>query len=184
MRTAEEMAQYCQDNNTGSSVSKKWRLKHFKVVEEQLGDEEEVTGCFMGLHNYKSLSKHDGNYAYAVTPKRIIAGQKKVIGNNVSIIQRKNLNDVQKSTGALMGIITLDTFKEKIKVQVDKNQAESIHKLVLHSLFEDDETSSTAVINNQSDKSVAEELKEFKELLDMEIITQEDFDKKKAELLG
>lgn len=33
-------------------------------------------------------------------------------------------------------------------------------------------------------KSVAEELKEYKELLDMDIITQEEFDAKKKEILG
>ncbi len=38
--------------------------------------------------------------------------------------------------------------------------------------------------NNISSLSVADELKKFKELLDMGIITQEEFDKKKKDLLG
>ncbi len=38
--------------------------------------------------------------------------------------------------------------------------------------------------NNISSFSVADELKKFKELLDMGIITQEEFDKKKKDLLG
>lgn len=40
----------------------------------------------------------------------------------------------------------------------------------------------TTIVNTE--KSVAEQIKEYKELLDMEIITQEEFDKKKAELLN
>lgn len=40
------------------------------------------------------------------------------------------------------------------------------------------------VVNNISEKSVAEQIKEFKELLDLDIITQEEFDKKKLELLS
>lgn len=40
------------------------------------------------------------------------------------------------------------------------------------------------VINNITEKSVAEQIMEFKELLDLEIITEEEFDKKKQELLN
>jgi predicted Zn-dependent peptidase len=40
----------------------------------------------------------------------------------------------------------------------------------------------TTVIQNTF--SVADEIKKFKELLDMDIITQEEFDAKKKELLG
>ena len=39
-------------------------------------------------------------------------------------------------------------------------------------------------INSQSNISVADELKKFKELLDMGVISQEEFDAQKAKLLG
>ena len=45
------------------------------------------------------------------------------------------------------------------------------------------ENSETQVVNN-NEKSPVEQLKEMKELLDMGIVTEEEFDKKKKELLG
>lgn len=183
MKTAEEMSTYCKENNTGSGFSKKQRAKHFKVVEAQLQSDETVLGCFCGIHNYKSMSEHSYNYAYAITDKRIILGQKKVVGDNVHIISRKHINDVSKSTGVMFGIIKFDTFKETFNVRVDKKETDSIHNLLVHRLFED-EDNNTTVINNPVEKSPVEQLKEYKELLDMEVITQEEFDKKKSELLG
>lgn len=44
--------------------------------------------------------------------------------------------------------------------------------------------SSTTVVNTPAEKSPFEKIKELKELLDMEIITQEEFDVKKKELLN
>lgn len=41
----------------------------------------------------------------------------------------------------------------------------------------------TTIINTTTEKSIPEQIKEFKELLDMEIITQEEFELKKKELL-
>lgn len=49
-------------------------------------------------------------------------------------------------------------------------------------LFADND--STTIINTPSEKTIPEQLKEYKELLVMEIITQEEFDTKKKELLG
>ena len=40
------------------------------------------------------------------------------------------------------------------------------------------------IINNIQEKSSADELKKFKDLLDSGIITQEEFDEKKKQLLG
>lgn len=183
MRTASEMVKYCDEKKTGTGFTKKQRMKHFKIVENQLQDNEEVLGCFMGLHNYISMTKHDSNYGYAITNKRIIAGQKKVIGENVVIISKNNINDVKMSTGALMGIITFDTIKEKFNVQVTKEETRNIYELLVHQLFEEKETESVT-INNAATPSIAEQLKEFKELLDLEIITQDEFNNKKKELLG
>ncbi|EDP68454.1 hypothetical protein CAT7_07623 [Carnobacterium sp. AT7] len=43
---------------------------------------------------------------------------------------------------------------------------------------------STTIVNAHSGKSAAEQVKELKELLDMDIITKDEFDRKKNELLN
>lgn len=175
MKTAKEMAEFCIKNGTGSGMSKRWSSMDFSVVERQLGEDETVLFAFVGLYNYISASKHDGNFAIAITNKRIIAGQKKGFGENVRTIQRKNINDISKSTNVFRGILTIGTLRETLNVATNKGEINKIYEGVNEVIFEDEIKS--------SDNGVAT-LKEYKELLDMDIITQEEFDKKKHEILG
>lgn len=46
------------------------------------------------------------------------------------------------------------------------------------------ETTNTTIVNAPVEKTSVEQVKELKELLDMDIITQEEFDRKKNELLN
>ncbi len=182
MRTAEEMANFCIENGTGSGMTKKWTTKHFGVVENQLNDNEEVLFAFVGLYNYISATNHQNNFAIAITNSRIIAGQKKMLGENVNTISRKHLNDISKSTGFVMGILSVDTFKETFNIATNKKEINTIYEGINQILFEEDVQ--PIVTNNQETKSPVEQLKEYKELLDMEIITQEEFESKKKELLS
>lgn len=184
MRTAEEMVKFVEEHGLGKGMTKKWRLKHFKVAAEQLNEDEEALACFIGMHNYVSATKHDNYYAYVITRDRFIIAQKKLVGENLKIVTRKHLNDVSKSTGVVWGILTFDTFKEKFNVAVDKGTINKVYALVNKTLFEAEPEEQGLVINNHGEKSVAGQLKEFKELLDMEVISQEEFNAKKAELLG
>lgn len=181
MKTAEEMINYIDEHKLGKGRSKRWRKKHFKVAADQLNPNEEALVAFIGLHNYISPTKHNNYYAYIVTNDRFIMAQKKAMGENVQIVSRKHLNDVHKSTGMMWGKLTFDTFKEEFNVGVDKATINNIYNKVVSILFNNEEN--TKEDKSSSSKSVAQELKEFKELLDLEIITQEEFDKKKDELL-
>lgn len=126
MRKAEEMYNYCVQNDFGQGLSKKWGIKHFGVIEKNLLPDEKVLMAFIGLHNYESMTKHDSNYAYAITNKRVLMGQKKVIGENLKVVLLKDLNDVTTSTGLVAGTITFDTIKETFNVMVGKKQASNI----------------------------------------------------------
>lgn len=180
MRTAEEMAEFCLQNNTGSGTSRSWTLKHFATIEKQLQNDEEVLFAFVGLHNYQSLTVHNHNFAYALTNKRFIMGQKKMMGENIQIVLRKNLNDVTKSTGMLTGILTFDTIKETFNVRSNKDEINSIYDAITEILFSTHEPTQMPM---QDNKDKFAELKKYKELLDLGIIDQAEFDAKKIELL-
>ena len=92
------------------------------------------------------------------------------------------MNDVTMTTGVLMGIITIDTIKEKFNVAVNKKVAESINNTIHDVLFSLKQQKRN-VAQERPASSVADELLKFKNLLDMGVITQEEFDKKKRELL-
>lgn len=186
MRTAEEMAQFCDENNTGAGFNKKWRLKHFKVVEQQLKDDEDVLVCFIGLKNFVDIANHDENWAYAITNKRIIIGQKGLIGEKVDVISLRDLNDISFRKGLVFGVLIIDTIKEVFNVGLNKNSATAIHELVTNALMdlkEEMHQSSQPVQQVKADDPY-EEVKKLKGLLDMGIITEEEFELKKKNILG
>lgn len=181
MRTAEEMYDYCKKNDYGQGVNKKWDIKHFTLIQDSLAPDEEVLMCFVGIHNYVSATKHDGNYAYAITNKRIIMAQKKVIGENIQSIAFNNLNDITLSAGLLMGVIVIDTVKEVFNVCVNIKQARKINEQI-HNLLIDLQNRKTSP--TQAQVSEADELLKFKNLLDAGAISEDEYNMKKKQILG
>ena len=104
------------------------------------------------------------------------------MGENVKTITRRNLNDISKTTGMIWGILTIDTIKEKLNIATNKSEIDAIYNGVNKILFQDEIIISKTTTNTTT-KSPIEELKEYKELLDLDIITQEELDKKKQEVL-
>lgn len=181
MRTGEEMYQYCVDSKFGEGTSKKWGIKHFSVIEKTLSPDEEVKMCFIGLHNYVSMSKTDGNFAYAITNKRIIMAQQKWMGQHIKSVEFDRLNDITLQTGMALGILTIDTMKEKFNVALNKRIATNINNKIQEILGSLRQQKNAPTIIQAT--SSADEILKYKNLLDMGIITQAEFDDKKVQLL-
>ena len=144
--------------------------------------EEYILLPFMGLHNYVSSGNHDKNFAYAMTNKRILMAQKKMVGETIQTVLWKNVNDITFSSGLMFGIVTIDTIKETFNVSMDKTSAKKAYNRI-HEVFENIKSSA------KPDSSALpidpyESIKKLKELLDLNIISQEEFDIEKKELLG
>ena len=75
----------------------------------------------------------------------------------------------------------LDTYKEIITFGIPKSRADHYINKVSEIVYQLKQKNNKQINNNTS---VADELLKFKQLLDMNVITQEEFDKKKKELLG
>ena len=87
------------------------------------------------------------------------------------------------ATGRLNGI-AVATSSGRIVFNLIKNRDE-IHKAVSELLIHrQSKPAVTAAKEEPTFQSTADELKKLKELLDMDIITQEEFDAKKKQLLG
>lgn len=192
MHTAEEMYNYCIAHKFGGGVgvTKSWALKHFGVLEENLMRNEVVYMTFIGLHNYKSLSKNDGNYAYAITNKRIMMGQHLALGRkNFQTVKLENINDVTLASGLMAGKLTIDTYKEEFNVELVKDQAENINSLI-HIVIDKIKSDNNKSVTQEMPKiespapSAADELLKYKSLLDAGAINQEEYDAKKKQLLG
>jgi len=140
LQTAEEMYKYCADNKLGTGTTKGWAIKHFQLLMDNLKAGEQIYCVFIGLHNYKSMSKHDNNYDYALTNKRIIMAQHKLLGANVQSVNLENINDITLSktgiAGMGIGTVCIDTLKETFNVGVNVSFASNIYNCVHDALDE------------------------------------------------
>lgn len=184
MKTADEMLEFMKLHKLGSGVISANEKRHFKVLEKQLKPNEDIDVCFMGLHNFKSMSNHNGYWAYGLTKEKIIMTQNRVIGEHVLVVSLRNINDVFMKTGIVWGILTIDTRDEVFNIAIDKNSIRNIHEMVTDKLFEYTENLRKNVVDGSSPtNSAADELIKWKSLLDQGIITEEEFERKKFEIL-
>lgn len=182
--TAEDMYMYAKNNGYGSGLTANWGIKHFKIIENNLLSEEDVLMTFIGLHNYISSTKHDNNFAYAITNKRILMAQKKAIGETLKIVYLDNLNDITLDSGFVLGKMTIDTTKEIFNVGLDKISAKAICAEAHNVIDKIKSYKTSKTVSYSLPTSDADEILKFKTLLDSGIISQEEFDAKKKQLLG
>lgn len=85
-------------------------------------------------------------------------------------------------TSFLKGI-DVGTSSGRIKFKLLKNQDE-IHTIISTLLMERQQTKTSKTVPNNKDLNSVDELKKFKKLLDSGIITQDEFEQKKKQLLN
>ena len=170
-----EMYDYIESNKLGYEMMKSSAAKHCELLLSKLQADEEILVPFLGLHNYLSPTQHDKNFAYALTNKRFVLAQKRLIGEAYQSILLDNLNDITYNRGLLGGVLTVDTMKEKFNVYVQKKYVENIYDEIHENLQK--------LESNSSKSSNLDDILKFKQLLDAGAITQEEFETKKAELL-
>lgn len=180
LKTAQAMYNFCTANNTGTGISVNWSLKHFDVVASQLTQDEQAIFCFIGLHNYISATKHDNYYAYAITNKRLLFGQSKMLGFDVKSVYLNNINDISLSKAFINDIVVIDTIKEVIRINVAAPSSPAF----ISAIHEAIQLATTPESSVSSSVSSADELKKYKELLDMGAITAGEYEAKKKQLLG
>lgn len=119
-----------------------------------------------------------GSYRLTITDKRIYGNSS--FGKRVDL----PIDSVSAvGTSAFKGI-AITTTSGAIKFALIKNRDE-IHSAVSKLLMErQGKPTATTTIKQEIPQSNAEELRKYKELLDMGVISQEEFDAKKKQLLG
>ena len=127
----------------------------------------------IGLVFYISISK----CKMTVTDKRIYgtAGW----GKRVDL----PLDSVSSVGTSMLGGIAVGTSSGRISFVAMKKRDE-IHSMLSKLIVERQNNTNTSSANNSNTMSSAEEIKKYKDLLDSGIITQEEFDTKKKQLLG
>lgn len=94
-----------------------WRLKaHSKVVEKHLNPQEEVLYVFAAQRSFSTFDIFS-TYVVALTNKRIILAQKRVLfGYTFLTITPDLFNDLTVKSGLLWGKVYIDTVKEIVQL--------------------------------------------------------------------
>lgn len=180
MKTAEQMYEYTVAHGFGKGVVG-WGKKHFKVLEKSLTPDEEAIICFVAQRDEDD--RLTGFQAYAITNKRLLIAQQGIPGESVKSVNLDNLNDVTYHTGLYDGYLEFDTFKERVSIAFPfhKEDAMRLYTLI-NEYFSEFKKNQPAATNNSF--SNADELRKFKQLFDDGIITQEEYEEKKRQLLN
>ena len=178
LRTAEDLYDYCKTYDMGIGSFKFWSVRHFRLIEDELKPNEVVFTAFVGLIN-------KFNYSFAITNDRILLSKQALVGSFVKSISLKNINDITLEKGPIHGFIEIDTAKERVKIVVLMFCADNIHECIHKALdMAKQFSASKASEATASAYSEADELAKFKKLYDDGVITQEEFEAKKQQLLG
>ena len=108
-----------------------WRVKkHCDIVDKHLNPGEEVIFAFTGQRN-DNFWDMISTCVFALTTKRILIGQKRVMGYYLSSITPDLFNDLQVTSGLIWGRIVIDTIKEKVVLtNLDKHSLPEIETIV------------------------------------------------------
>ena len=198
METAEEMLQYCVDNNT---IEGKWpKLKDsyvdFKMIENCLGKGEYVLTCFVGEYSetsfkamraggYVTISDKYEKWACAFSNKRIIMAQQYRWPVRLRSIPYKRLNDIFVGISDSFGNAIISTSNCDLDIRLYcgykfiREQLNAIQNKVCKAKRE-----LAVQFDGTFRYSVADEIRKYKELCDDGIITEEEFEKQKIDLLN
>jgi uncharacterized membrane protein len=117
----------------------------------------------------------------ALTNKRFVFQNKVLFQTKIESINLENIDNISYETDGLYGHVIINSLSKSYSMLV------SYKKNILQLIQETFESAIQEAIKGSNSSgnssSVADEIKKYKELLDMGAITEEEFEKKKKELL-
>ncbi|GHU68511.1 hypothetical protein FACS189447_10950 [Spirochaetia bacterium] len=135
------------------------------------------TGEALKINPFTFKNKKAG--ILAVTSVRIIHCFTVLFNKNVEQILLEDINNIESKSSFMASVLRIQSMTNVMEIDINNKEVVKVTKL-LHELKEK-RNSAPQIVNNISS---ADELAKFKKLLDDGILTQEEFDKKKAQILG
>ena len=193
MKTLEEIKKFIIENNTGyievntqKDMQKGIYDKAILYLLSQIYQDEEVhlALCTSGVYS-GSRAVAGGKVIFFITNKRILYGCKDFLSATLKSISFDDCNDIESNTlGIFTGKIYINTKTEKISFEIDKKHCLRIANTIdalIKDICKEKKSEATVVVQQVSG---ANELLMYKQLLDQGIITQEEFEAKKKQILG
>lgn len=110
--------------------------KHAAVVDSILDKDEKVLYAFCGQRNDDNRFLFD-SCVVALTNKRIIVGEKRILGYYIINVRAELFNDLKIRAGLFFGHVEIDTVKENIHISnLDKKSLDEIETMI-HRIIND-----------------------------------------------
>ena len=157
--------------------------KAFSEIEKMLRPDEDVLCAFTGSSAQRKNSSMLWFVGVALT--LLIGGQIKgllKVSYTAQSFNIENINAISQSWSAIGGDLIIDTLGDDIRIGESARDVVNSIIVDFDTVLQSVKTPKNGAVIQQA--SAADELKKFKELLDMGVITQEEFDAKKKQLLG
>ena len=200
MKTLEEIKAYIKTHdaitptplNLDKAVEK--ADKHFQYVLSQVKPEEDIKFAMISNGVYSGETPTMGGTGiFLITNRRIIYGQRAVLtGDIIKFVNLDDCLDASASTyGILSGKVTIQTRTEKCSLTIERKKVDALFALIndaIQQVLAEQKAAPQVVVAaappSRPERSLAAELKELKELLDMGVLSQEEFDEQKKKLLN
>ncbi len=158
-------------------------IQHFECVKKAIMPEEKVLMYFVAkLH--KNNGKKDGNYAFAVTDTRLIGAQQQFSKVVLDSFQLETITKLRVETKILSDILYIEMDDEFLMISAHsktmKNIVEKFSEIVNQAKQDAAKSERRGFIIRGSE---ADEILKYKNLYDSGIITLEEFEAKKKQLL-
>lgn len=157
-------------------MSKKFeKLK--KEAMSHLEQGEEIITAVMGAYESEILGQDTvRNGVFLATNKRVVFYGKKMFGYDLEVFPYSNISSIETSKELMGHKITFFASGNKVKMKwINVGEINEFVNYVKENIGKKSSGSST---------SAADEIRKYKELLDEGIITAEEFEQKKKQLLG
>ena len=183
MRTANEMLEAAKRYQAINPIA---HTAAFEEIEKQLRADEEVYCAFTGSSCVRKNNSMLFFSAVAITNQRLLIGGQikewKSVRYTVQSFNIENINAFSHSFSIIGGDLIIDTLGDDIKVGMLSRDC--IDKIITDAANALHEIKSSKESMTQQKASDADELVKFKGLLDAGIISEEEFNAKKKQILG
>lgn len=153
--------------------------KLLKDVQTHLEPGEKIIASVLGAYESKIMGKDTvRNGVFVATDNRIVFYGKKMMGYDLEVFPYSNISSIEMSKGMMGHTISFFASGNKVKMKwINIGNITGFVNHVKQHIGKKSESAATSL-------SGADELKKFAELRDAGVISAEEFDAKKKQILG
>lgn len=153
---------------------------HVEAVAKNLKEDAKILFAFTGL--IAKFNKNTGACVVTDDGNISIASSGLLTGNDIMKFKFTEIRDFTVTNNVITNNVTIETLTETCEINLGNSEkATKVYQKLIELKEEIDKKQNATTAPNSS---AADEILKYKNLLDMAVITQEEFDAKKKQLLG